>query len=145
MRALVGLTCQPALTAGLSFIQDMFFFHEHARKIGLWAAVFLIAPYGGPLFGNFIVGQTGNWRYVQWLPFAVGGANILMMIAFLDETWYRRDIPRADQPERGNRVLRLLGYWQIREHRRYFDSFWKSCMRVLLVIIKPTVLLVFVY
>ncbi|EXJ75012.1 uncharacterized protein A1O5_01708 [Cladophialophora psammophila CBS 110553] len=65
LRALVGLTCQPALTAGLAFIQDMFFFHEHARKIGVWAAIFLFAPYFGPLFGNFIVAQTGSWRIVQ--------------------------------------------------------------------------------
>lgn len=33
--------------------KDMFYFHEHARKIGLWVCVFLTAPYTGPLLGKF--------------------------------------------------------------------------------------------
>ncbi|KIW98132.1 uncharacterized protein Z519_01716 [Cladophialophora bantiana CBS 173.52] len=145
LRALVGLTSQPALTAGLAFIQDMFFFYEHARKIGVWAAIFLIAPYFSPLLGNFIVAQTGSWRIVQWLPFAVGGANILMMAAFLDETRYRRDIQMSEQPDRGARLLRILGVWQIRVHHHYFDSVRRSCMRIVEVAIKPIMVLVFIY
>ena len=37
---------------GLSFIKDMFFFHEHARKIGLWAWLYLLSPYLGKFHSN---------------------------------------------------------------------------------------------
>lgn len=145
MRALVGLVAQAALTSGLAFIQDMFFFHEHTRKIGIWAAVFLFAPYFGPLWGNFIVAGTGNWRIVQWIVFVVGALNIILMILFLDEPWYRRDIPAINQPARGHRIFRLLGTWQLRVHRQYFDSLGKSILRLILVAVRPVVFLIFIY
>ena len=71
LRALMGFTLTAAQTIGLSYIKDMFFFHEHARKIGLWAGLFLLSPYCGPLFGNFIIAGTGSWRNVFWLVFAI--------------------------------------------------------------------------
>lgn len=144
-KAMQGLFNQAALTAGLSFIQDMFFFHEHARKIGYWAATFLLAPYCGPLFGNFVIYKTGDWRIVQWLVFAVGGLDLVLIMLFLDEPFYRRDIPMRDQPSRGNRLLRVTGLWQIRVHGQYFDTVRKSCHRLLAVAAKPLIVLVFVY
>jgi MFS family permease len=34
LRALMGFTLTACQTIGLSYIKDMFYFHEHARKIG---------------------------------------------------------------------------------------------------------------
>ena len=144
-KALQGLLNQAALTAGLSYIQDMFFFHEHARKIGIWASIFLIAPYCGPLFGNFIIYRTGDWRIVQWLVFAVGGLDLVLIVLFLDESFYRRDIPASDQPSRGSRLLRVTGIWQIRVHGGYFNNFGEACRRVIVVAAKPIMLIVFFY
>lgn len=102
-RALMGLTHTAGQTIGLAFIKDMFFFHEHARKIGLWVAFFFASPYMGPLLGNFIIDGTGEWRPVFWLVFAIGCLDLLLIVLFLDETWYRRELGQADQPDRGSR------------------------------------------
>lgn len=145
LRALMGFTLTACQVIGLAYLKDMFYFHEHARKIGLWAALFLTAPYFGPLFGNFIIAGTGEWRNVFWLVFAICCFDLVLIVAFADESWYRRDIPQAQQPARGNRLLRVVGLWQIRAHRGYFSPFSTSCHRLLAVFIKPVIIPVMVY
>ncbi|MCJ1397631.1 hypothetical protein MMC11_000827 [Xylographa trunciseda] len=86
LRAMMGFTLTACQTIGLSYIKDMFFFHEHARKIGLWAALFLLSPYCGPLFGNFIIAGTGQWRIVFWLVFAVCCFDLILIVSFADES-----------------------------------------------------------
>ncbi|MCJ1393458.1 hypothetical protein MMC18_006333 [Xylographa bjoerkii] len=145
LRALMGFTLTACQTIGLSYIKDMFFFHEHARKIGLWAALFLLSPYCGPLFGNFIIAGTGQWRIVFWLVFAVCCLDLILIVSFADESWYRRDIPVAEQPPRGTRLLRLIGVWQIRVHKGYFLPVLTACHRLLAVFILPIIVPTMIY
>ncbi len=145
MKAMQGLTLTAGQTSGLAFIHDMFFFHEQARKIGIWTAVFLASPYFGPLFANFILAGTGDWRNVYWLIFAIGCLNLVLIAAFLDETWYRRDIPMSAQPSKGNRLSRVVGLWQIYNHNGYFDSVKRSLQRIIAVLLKPIILPVLLY
>ena len=145
VKALQGLTLTVGQTIGLAFIHDTFFFHEQARKIGIWSAVFLASPYFGPLFASFILDGTGSWRAVYWLIFALGCFNLVLMALFLDETSYRRDIPITDQPPRGSRLLRIIGIWQIRHHHGYFYTAARSVQRLVVTILKPIVLPIFVY
>lgn len=145
MKALQGFTLTAGQTAGLALIQDIFFFHEHARKIGIWTALFLASPYFGPLFANFIIAGTGSWQNVYWLIFSVGCLNILLIVLFLDETWYRRDIPVELQPTRSNRLLRVVGIWQIQIHTGYYGTFWASCRRLIALLSKPIMLLIMTY
>jgi MFS family permease len=145
MKALQGFTITAGQTSGLAYIQDMFFFHEQARKIGIWTAVFLVSPYFGPLFANFILTGTESWQNVAWLVFAIGCLNIVTNICFLDETWYRRDIEIDAQPKRGLRISRVFGIWQIQVHREYFGTFLVSCQRLLAVLFKPIMLPTMIY
>jgi len=145
LRALMGFTLTACQVIGLSFIKDMFFFHEHARKIGLWAALFLLSPYCGPMFGNFIIAGTGEWRYVFWLVFAVCCFDLLLIILFADESWYRRDIKREEQPDRGSRLSRLIGLWQIRNHHGYFQPLSTALRRLVVVFIQPIIIPVMFY
>ena len=144
MKALQGVTIGAGQTCGLAFIQDMFFFHEQARKIGIWTVMFIVAPYFGPMFSNFILAGTHNWRIVLWLVFAGGCFALLCMACFLDETWYRRDLSLEHQPPRGQRYLRLVGVWQLQNHN-YFDTIYESVKRVMVIFFKPVILLVMVY
>jgi len=45
-----------------------FFFHEHARKIGIWAWAFVISPYLGP-FLSAIISNYKPWRTDFWIDF----------------------------------------------------------------------------
>ena len=145
LRALMGFTLTAGQTIGLSFIKDMFYFHEHARKIGLWAWLFLLSPYFGPCLGNFILAGTGNWRNVFWMVFGVVAFDLVLIILFIDESWYRRDIALQDQPPRGSRLTRLVGVWQIQHHDGYFTTFFQAYHRVFAIFIKPIILPTLLY
>lgn len=143
-RALMGVTHTAGQTIGLAFIKDLFFFHERARTIGVWVACFFASPYFGPLLGNFIIDGTGEWRPVFWLVFAIGCLDLALIVAFLDETWYRREIPQGEQPDRGSRMSRILGVWQLRHHD-YFMPVSRACRRLLAVFLKPVIIPAMIY
>lgn len=144
MRALMGLFLTAPQTISLAYIKDIFFFHEHARKIGLWACLYVSSPYAGPLFANFIVGRTENWRNVFWLSLSVCVLQFILVVLFLDESYYNRSIPLEQQPPRGPRLLRLVGVWQIRNHAKYFYTFQGALGRQIAIITKPALLLLLV-
>lgn len=81
LRPLTSLFLTAGQTIGLTFVKDMYFFHQHARKIGIWVGIFLSAPYCGPFFGGWMVdGLGGEWRPVLWLVFACS-ATVLVRSA----------------------------------------------------------------
>ena len=43
-RVLNGAFSCVAQAGGMMFIKDMFFVHEHARKINVWATFFILSP-----------------------------------------------------------------------------------------------------
>jgi hypothetical protein len=127
----------------MMFIQDMFFFHERPRKINIWASFFVMSPYMGPLFAAFITAFK-PWPIPFWVYTAETGAVLILTTLFLDETYYDRRIPTAEQPDLGSRFSRLLGISQFRS-RHMRNSFPQACMRLVKVILKPTVLLTTIY
>jgi len=58
-----------------------FFFHEHARKIGIWAWAFVISPYLGP-FLSAIISNYKPWRTSFWIDFLIVGLA-LAFVTFL--------------------------------------------------------------
>jgi MFS family permease len=142
-RALEGVTQSTGQTIGLAFIEDTFFFHQHARKIGIWYAIFICSPFMSPLFGNFIVGKLGEWRPVFWMVFAWAAFLMCMILIWGDETYYNRSVPVPQQPPRkkgyGNRFLRIIGVWQIKNHHNYFATIFSSYRRLLEVFLKPVI------
>jgi MFS family permease len=146
LRALQSLTQSTGSSIGLVIIHDLFFFHEHARKIGIWYTFFLISPFAGPMFGNFIIAGLGTWRPIFWLIFAMNAALFGMILVFFDETGYNHSTAVAEQPPRNDgvvaRFIRLLGIWQIKHHVEYFDtvatSYWRmvtTCFKLIIPIV----------
>lgn len=145
LRPLTSVFLTAGQTIGLTFIHDMFFHHEYARKIGIWVAIFLSSPYFGPFIGGFMVDALDNqWRPVLWLVFAYSAALLCLIIAFADETWYPRglDIELARPTGITGRFLNLTGVTAFRE-RQYKAKISHSCMRLVEVLFKPTVLVAF--
>lgn len=148
MRALMGFFITSSQTISIAFIHDMFFFHERARKIGLWALLYIGSPLWGPLVGNFVMGATDDWKIVFWVCVAVCALYMVLVVAFLDETWYNRDMPRADQPARGrsfiSRLSRVVGIWELRYHRFYYKSARESYRKFALTFFKPALFIMLV-
>ena len=129
-------------TIGLAFIKDMFFFHEHARKVGIWYSIFITSPVFGPFIGYFIYGGLHKWQPIFWLVFSWSSFLICMMLVFGDETFYNRHIPVEQQPKRPKgrvgRLLRLFGVWQIRNHAPT-PTLLRGYGRLLEVFLKPVI------
>lgn len=66
--------------------------------------------------------------------------ELILILLIANETWYRRDIPQGKQPARGNRLLRVIGIWQLQNHNRYFLTFFTSCRRMVYVLFKPIII-----
>ncbi|KIX94865.1 uncharacterized protein Z520_09555 [Fonsecaea multimorphosa CBS 102226] len=140
LRALMGFFLCSGPAVGLAFIQDIFFLHEQARKIGIWIFAVQICPYCSPMFGSYIIAATGSWRATYWMVFGLEAFVLLCLALFLDESFYRRDLPLSEQPQRGNRILRLIGWWQLQVHHQYFASFASSLLRVFEILLKPIII-----
>ncbi|KAI4854087.1 MFS general substrate transporter, partial [Aureobasidium sp. EXF-8845] len=142
-RILNGFFSTVAQGGGLMFIFDMFFFHERARKINIWAAFIILSPYMGPLLTAFII-TTLDWPIAFWVFFAMNALVLVLTICFVKETYYDRSISPADQPYRGSQFQQLIGISQYRSlHLR--NTLGQASMRTIRVLIKPTVLLSVTY
>ncbi|EON61602.1 hypothetical protein W97_00817 [Coniosporium apollinis CBS 100218] len=114
-RTLQGFFGAPPQVIGLSMIHDMFFFHERARKINIWAFSFLIGPYLGPFISAFIAEKLW-WKENFGVLCGFYAFSVLMVICFGDETLYDRDGRRSISSSGfGRRTSLLLGIAGFRE------------------------------
>ncbi|KZT19176.1 MFS general substrate transporter [Neolentinus lepideus HHB14362 ss-1] len=143
VRILNGFFSTVAQGGGLMFIKDIFFFHEHARKINIWDAFIILSPYLGPFVAAFVISSL-LWRWAFWIYTIETGLCLAATVLFADETYYNRKLPAAQQPPRGKRWERLVGISQWRS-RHLRNSFREAMMRPVLVLMKPVVALSTLY
>lgn len=89
--------------------------------------------------------STQSWRLPFWIYTIETGLCLILVILFVDETYYNRSIPTSQQPVRRSRILRLIGVeqWRSRSQR---STLREAFMRPIKVILKPTVFMsVFYY
>ncbi|KAI4194077.1 MAG: hypothetical protein LQ350_007986 [Teloschistes chrysophthalmus] len=142
-RILNGFFSIVAQAGGLMFIQDIYFFHEHPRKINIWSGAIIVSPYLGPLITAFIINKM-KWPVAFWVLTGLTGLCWLLVVGLMDETIYNRNIPRDRQPVPKSRLMRLVGVeqWRSRHQRQ---SFGQAIMRPIVAISKLPVLLVTIY
>lgn len=142
-RILNGFFSTAAQGGGLVFIKDMFFFHEHARKINIWAAFTILSPYFGPLIAAFII-STQKWQWAFGVVTIETGLCLIAVVILVDETFYDRKLPHEQRIPRKSKLQRLVGIEQWRSrHQR--STFKQAVMRPVRVICKPVVLLSTIY
>ena len=87
---------------------------------------------------------TQPWQAAFWLYVALTGICLLLVILFMDETYYDRRVAQIPQPPKRFRIMRLVGIEQFRaRHQR--NSLYEAIMRSIKVIMKPTVLISVIY
>ena len=128
---------------GLVFINDLYFVHEHARRINVWSSFIILSPYLGPLITAFIISKY-PWRWAFWLYTLMTGLCLVDIILLCDETYYDRKLEPNQQPKRTSHLYRLLGYEQFKS-RHLCQSFFGSIMRPAKVLLKPVVFLAVFY
>lgn len=85
-----------------------------------------------------------NWRWPFGIVTIATGLCTLLVVFFVDETYYNRKIPAIEQPVRTSRWLRLIGVeqWQSRHLR---NTPYQAFVRPLKVLSKPIVALTNLY
>lgn len=118
------------------WIKDMFFFHELPKKINIWSAFIIVSPYLGPFMASFVVWRL-SWRWVYWIYAILNGIGFVIIVLFVDETFYNRNLPVGQQPPWKSRPKRLIG---IEKHGR--RSLIQALARPLIAITKAPVVII---
>ncbi|KAG8525593.1 uncharacterized protein KY384_009237 [Bacidia gigantensis] len=142
-RILNGLVSSAAQGGGLMWIKDLFFFHEHPRKINYLEFPIILSPYLGPLITAFITYKT-TWPWGFWVCTILFGIGWLLIFAFLDEPYYDRSIPADQQLPRRSRWMRLIGAEQLKAARSEKRPL-SVMVQPILAITKIPVLLIVIY
>ena len=125
------------------FIKDMFFFHEHARKINIWSGFIVLSPYMGPLLSAFII-NTQIWQWAFGIYAIMTGLCVIAMIVWVDETYYDRKTAQPDLVPNGPRWQRMIGIQQVSSG--YIKNTIKDAvMRPAVILFKPVVFLSTIY
>lgn len=140
-RTLQGFFGAPPQVIGLSMIHDMFFFHERARKINIWAFSFLIGPYLGPFISAFLAEKL-SWRNNFGVLCGFYGFSVLMILAFGDETLYDREKQGEKVTRTGavERISRLTGIAGVRDCEGR-PSLWEVTKDLFGLLARPYLLL----
>ncbi|KAF8293646.1 MFS general substrate transporter [Clavulina sp. PMI_390] len=143
-RILNGFFSTVTQSGGLVFIQDMFFFHEHARMINFWAGCFVLSPYLGPFVAGFITSNT-TWRWAFGSYSIFTGLCTIATALWVEETYYnrrRRYNPEKPLPDSyyGNHWTRLVGIPQWRTRRERI-TLKEAVARPFRALVKPVVAL----
>lgn len=142
-RVINGFFSTVAQGGGLIFISDIFFVHEHARKINIWSFFIILSPYLGPLFTGFII-STYTWQFAFWIYVLMTGLCFIGVIVWGEETYYDRKLARESQPPRNSHLKRLIGIEQMRTNMMG-NSVSEAIMRPVKAIIKPVVFIATIY
>jgi MFS family permease len=115
-----------------------FFFHEHARKIGIWAWAFVISPYLGP-FLSAIIANFESWRTSFWINFLVVGLAVVFVALLTDETMYDRDNCDQQPPKPAGyinyKIQMLSGYYGAKCQGR--TTVWQSTKDLAYLLTRP--------
>jgi len=127
-------------------IQNIFYFEEHARKVGFWGWAITIGPYFGPFLSALILAGL-TWRQSFGVVSGILAIGFLLIIFVMDETFYDRDNLENNPP-------RIEGYWR---HKVYSlsgvmgyraknrPSLWDGAVAIAMVFVKPHLLTIFFY
>ncbi|KAA8908147.1 major facilitator superfamily domain-containing protein [Sphaerosporella brunnea] len=133
LRILQGFFSAAGQVLGLTLIQEMYRFEEHARVVGFWGWAVLVGPYFGPCLSAFIL-RSLTWRQSWLLVSGFIGLGLLSVILLMDETAYDRHFeennPRRPPGFIRYRVFTLSGArgYQMRGTKsiaRGFLDIWK--------------------
>lgn len=117
----------------------MFFFHERARKINIWAFSFLIGPYVGPFIAALVSERLG-WRADFGVLCGFYGFSVLMVIFLGDETLFDRSAPAVKEHGIVAHIKLLLGItgFQLRKAR---PTVWTVVKDQWALLLRPHLLL----
>ncbi|KAH1987553.1 hypothetical protein LV164_005085 [Aspergillus fumigatus] len=98
----------PLTLAGASFA-DMFSPEQRGIAIVMFCLMVFIGPLAAPFVGGFTVMNSSlGWRWTAYIPGILGGAVLLLLVVFLEETYQPVILAR-----KADRLRRETGNWAL--------------------------------
>ena len=138
-RTLQGFFGAAPQIIGLSVIYDLFFWHERARKINIWAFFFLVGPYVLPLISALVIDHI-EWRHTWGILCGISGFSVLTIVIFGEETLYNRDVMHDTSAARPGGWRELLGVAGYRTSSGR-PTVWRATKDLFSAIFRPYLLL----
>lgn len=85
---LTGFFAAPVEALPEASVADLYFVHERARYMGLYAAAVVGSNFVAPLVCGFV--NEAGWRWVFWVTVAWCGATLVLLGLFMEETNFDR-------------------------------------------------------
>lgn len=85
-------------------VSDVFFEHERATWMGVYAIALFSSNYLAPMIAGF-VNDTIGWRWVIYLSCIWNAVAFVFLSLFLEETNYERQLPEVRDPDPSNLLI----------------------------------------
>ncbi|KAI9816308.1 MAG: hypothetical protein M1827_001910 [Pycnora praestabilis] len=139
-RTLQGFFNTAPQVIGLSMIHDIFYYHEYARKINIWAFGFIVGPYLGPFISGLLIEKL-TWRDNFAILACFYALSAIIIVILADETLYdRRSSTMQSKPTGGfrSKLQRLVGTAGLKARGR--PSLWTVSRHLAVIFFRPQVL-----
>jgi MFS family permease len=87
---LCGIAAAPVDSLVQISITDIFFLHEHGRRLSIYLFALYAGSYLGPIAAGYIYDGQGDWKWIAWWLVIISGGLIILQLFTMDETLYKR-------------------------------------------------------
>lgn len=93
---LCGIAAAPVDSLVQISITDIFFLHEHGRRLSIYIFAMYAGSYLGPIAAGYITTGQGNWKWCAWWLVIISGGLLVIQLFSMDETLYKRQSNTAN-------------------------------------------------
>ncbi len=84
-------------------ITDIFFLHEHGRRLSIYTFSLYAGSYLSPVAAGYVYkGQGNNWKWIIWWFLIINSALLVLQFFCMEESLYKRDKSTSNKPLTGD-------------------------------------------
>ena len=113
---------------GPRYLVDLYFLHQRGRAFTVLHLALNFGASAGPTFGGFVAANGRSWPVEYWWSIALTGFSIIMVVLFLEETYFDRGVPFDESKEESwvrNRIDTFLPGTKVAA-----PTTWKHTVRI---------------
>ncbi|KAF7193122.1 putative MFS-type transporter [Pseudocercospora fuligena] len=92
----------------VQLVNDIFFLHERATKLGIYTICLCLGS-TGPLYAGYMLAGGNSWRLYFYVEIGFAAALLILAFFFVEESSYKRDGPLTHIPSQEQGRRRIFG------------------------------------
>ncbi len=77
-------------------ITDIFFLHEHGRRLSIYMFSLYAGSYLSPVAAGYVYTGQGDWKWIVWWFLIINSALLVLQFFCMEESLYKRDKPSSN-------------------------------------------------